>query len=224
MTERLTSPRVAFALMLAIASAWLLPLAPPANAECFPRPDASTPFDIDWAFIATVMSVSLVHDDEVEAAGEGDGYRWTAVFDIDRVIDGSAEDPLTWRGHTLGHLSCGMDLRGENLAVGDRLFMAGESTYRRLLVWRRVDGAWLFDASLLRDSRPAANAYPDTARGTHSTSELLALLAAMPDTATADAPTPAGAGHERTRLVSIVGILAAGSWYARRRWAPSRRC
>ena len=147
--------RVALALALVTASAWLLALVPPANAECFPRPDASTPFDIDWAFIATVRSVTLVHDDEVEAAGEGDGYRWTAVVDIDRVIEGSAEDPLTWRGHTLGHLSCGMDLRGENLAIGDRLFMAGEATSRRLLVWRREDRAWRFDTSLLRDSRPA---------------------------------------------------------------------
>jgi hypothetical protein len=210
--------RVALALAVVTASAWLLPLVPPADAECFPRADASTPFDLDWAFIATVRSVSLVHDDEVEAAGEGDGYRWTAVFDIDRVIDGPAEDPLTWRGHTLGHLSCGMDLRGENLAIGDRLFMAGEATSRRLLVWRREDGAWRFDPSLLRDSRPADNAYPATARGTHSTSELLALLAAMPDTATADAQTPVEAGRGAHVLGSILGILIAGSWYARRRW------
>ena len=101
--------------------------------------------------------------------------------------------------------------------------METPSPYGRLLVWRRVDGAWLFDESLLRDSRPADNAYPDIARGTHTTSELLALLAAMPDTATTDAPTPGGVGHELHALASIVGILAAGSWYLGRRWAARRR-
>lgn len=231
MAKRLTSVRVALALTLAIASAWLLPLAPPANAECFPRPDASTPFDIDWAFIATVRSVSLVHDDEVEAAGEGDGYQWTDVLVVGRVIDGATEGPLTWRGHTLSHLSCNTDLLGEELDVGDRLFIAGEdwldgqtpAPYGRLLVWRRVDGAWLFDESLLRNSRQADNAYPDSARGTHTTTELLALLAAMPDTATSDAPTSGEAGNELRALMSIVEILVAGSWYLGRRGAPRWR-
>ena len=141
----------------------------------------------------------------------------------------AAEDPLTWRGHTLAHLSCGTDLRGENLAIGDRLFIAGEtgSMVRPHYGGCLSGGAWTVPGcSTSRCS--ATRGQPTTpirtvARGTHTTSELLALLAAMPDTATTDAPTPGGVGHELHALASIVGILAAGSWYLGRRWAARRR-
>ncbi len=202
------------ALVLAAAVAALA--AGPVAAECFPRAPATSPLDIDYAIAATVEDVLLDPDEKTSAAGEGDGSSWTVTVRVDRVHRGSvAQDELRWTGHTLSHLSCNIDLLGDRLQVGDRLFVAAEdwldgatpSIYGRLLAWERVAGAWAFADDLLQDEAYGGEPYPDAARAAHTTSQILALLDELPDTAAALADGATISGEPGLQPGTRLGLL-----------------
>lgn len=210
---------IAVAGIVASAAALAPWFAGPVAAECtIIRPSAAVPFRVESAFTATVVGVVLVHDDQVEAAGEGDGFAWTVTLDVDRAYIGDVPGELAWNGHTLRHLTCNVDLLGEELAAGERLFVALEgpadagSPVGRMLLWHRVDGEWRFDASALAQDATSGPSYPAAARRVTTTAGILELLAALPDTATA----PADAGRSAWLLLTGALFVAAG-WVGRRR-------
>lgn len=216
-------PAVAAALVLFASAAVVPGTVQPVAAECTQiRPPASVPFEITTAFTATVADVVLVHDDQAEAAGEGDGSAWTVTLDVERRYIGEAPDAVTWTGHTLLHLVCNQDVLGGELEVGQQLFVAAEgrpmgsgNAGGRTLLWHRVDGKWRFYDEALQQEDRDGPPYPAAARDASTTAQILAILARLPDTATA--PGPASAQSWSPALI-VGGLVVVFVAVGVRRW------
>ena len=209
---------------IAVATLWISFNPGSAAAECFPRVPEGTPLTADFAFTATVTRVATEPDGKALAAGEGNGSIWRVELLVERVHGGDVRSgSIVWTGHTLRHLSCNNDLLGEQLHVGELLFVAIEDQfdfltspepYGRLLLWQRVGEGWKFYNAALADDRDTdAGPYPRPAREATTTQEiLLAISGRIPDTATEpesghDHPMGSGAGGLALLVIAFAVTL-----------------
>lgn len=209
---------------LALAAGALAWAVPTVLAECPPRDGAADRhLDVGYAFTATVTDVSNQVDPPRQGSADFD---WHVALHVDRTFRGEVPDDIVFNGWTA---QCGFGVRGDQLHVGERVFVAGQRLQPErfptdpfagdLALWTRTGGEWRYARDVLTyDQTTRLDPDSSAVRAATTTPEILALIrTGAPDTSTAapDEPPIAAPPVAVFGIALLIG-LGAAAWRLRR--------
>lgn len=209
--------------LVGLALMWTVPSV---MAECSPGdtpPDRH--LDVGYAFTATVVEVS---SDVDPPRPDGAPFNWHVVLQVDRSYRGDVPVEIVFNGWTA---QCWFGVRGDQLQVGERLFVAGQRLRLErfptdpfagdLALWTWTGERWRYARDVLTYDGPLTPLDPDSraVRAASTTGEILALIRAdAPDTSITSRDEPHPATPPLATLgLAFVGGLGACAWRLRRR-------
>lgn len=210
---------------MALASGGLVWAVPAVVAECPPRdiaPDRH--LDVRYAFTATVVEVS----GDVDPPGpNGGSFDWHVELHVERVYRGNVPTEISFNGWTS---QCWFGVRGDQLRVGERVFVAGQRLRLAqfptdpfagdLALWIQTGDHWRYALDVLTyDQGTPLDPDSRAVREASTTSEILALVRSdAPDTSigtAAAAPPPTAPPFALLAAAFLFG-LGASVWRLRR--------